>query len=466
MKEAVDNGIAAGSWGYLQQVVLLYTLTAVLQWAANFGRIYIMARVGKQIIVDIRVRLFQHLQKLSLGFYSHYSVGRVITRVINDVGALREFVTWALLAVARDIFTIFIIIGTMLAMNFRLSLFTFMVVPFMVAVTIFFRKRARENYRKVRSAISWVNSVLAENINGVRVVQAFSREKINHTYFQEEVNRNNLDTNIRAARIAAGFPSAIDFLGTVAVALVIWMGGKAVLGESELVNSITPGVLVAFVLYIERFFEPIRDLSQRYDSFQSAMAAGERIFQLMDAPIEVADDPGAQALPEIQGAVRFADVSFSYADDPDTWVLKHINLDVRPGETVALVGETGAGKSTLVKLVSRFIDPVEGQVLIDGHDLRSVTQHSLRSQMGIVLQDPYLFNGSIRDNILFGRLDADDDEVAQAAAMVGAHEFVSQLPDGYNSRVGEGGLNLSVGQRQKGSGRLRQPGCYNHLGAD
>jgi len=446
--EAVDKGIDAGSLSTLQRIVLIYAAAAVFQWACTYARIYIMARVGKQVIVDIRVGLFEHLQKLSLGFYSHFSVGRVITRVINDVGVLREFFTWALLAVARDLFTIFIILGTMLAMNVRLSLFTFTVLPFMVAVTVFFRKRARENYRSVRAAISWVNSVLAENINGVRVVQAFSRELKNYNYFKDEVNRKNLTTNIRAARIAAVYPSAIDFLGTVAVALVVWLGGKAALGESSLVSAITPGVLVAFVLYIERFFEPIRDLSQRYDSFQSAMAAGERIFHLLDAPVEVADQPGAASLPVIHGAVRFDAVSFHYPDDPNTWVLRNINLDVRPGETIALVGETGAGKSTLVKLVSRFIDPTEGTVFIDGQDLRTVTQHSLRSQMGIVLQDPFLFNGSIRDNILFGRLEATQEEVIQAAQMVGAHAFISQLPEGYESRVGEGGLNLSVGQRQ------------------
>lgn len=448
VKEAVDNGIAAGSMSSLQRTVLIYAAAALIQWAFTYARIYIMARVGKQIIVDIRLRLFDHLQKLSLGFYSHFSVGRVITRVINDVGALREFVSWALLAVARDVFTIFIILGTMLAMNARLSLFAFMVLPFMIAVTVYFRKQARDNYRNVRAAISWVNSVLAENINGVRVVQAFSREHKNYTHFKDEVNRKNLDTNIRAARIAAIYPSAIDFLGTVAVALVVWLGGKAALGESTWVSGITPGVLVAFVLYIERFFEPIRDLSQRYDSFQSAMAAGERIFQLLDAPIDVADRPDAQALPKIQGAVCFDAVSFHYPDDPGTWVLKDINLDIRPGETIALVGETGAGKSTLVKLVSRFIDPTQGRVLIDGQDLRQVTQHSLRSQMGIVLQDPFLFNGSIRENILFGRLEASEEEVIQAAALVGANAFITELPDGYNSRVGEGGLNLSVGQRQ------------------
>jgi ATP-binding cassette subfamily B protein/subfamily B ATP-binding cassette protein MsbA len=260
------------------------------------------------------------------------------------------------------------------------------------------------------------------------------------------VNRNNLDVNLRAARVAAAFPSAIDFLGALAVALVVWVGGVIILKDTA-GPTITAGVLIAFVLYIDRFFEPIRDLSQRYDSFQSTMAGGERVFALLDTPPEVVDDPHAIDLPVIQGEVRFDRVSFHYTDDP-TLVLEDVSLRIRPGETVALVGKTGAGKSTFVKLVSRFHDPTSGRVLIDGHDLRQVTQHSLRSQMGIVLQDPFLFSGSVADNIRFGRLEASDEEVVAAARAVGAHEFITKLPQGYDSPVEEGGIVLSVGQRQ------------------
>jgi ATP-binding cassette subfamily B protein/subfamily B ATP-binding cassette protein MsbA len=312
----------------------------------------------------------------------------------------------------------------------------------MVVVTIAFRKQARENYRRVRSAISWVNSVLAENINGVRVVQAFSRQEINYGYFRNTVNRNNLDTNLRAARIAAAYPSIIDFLGSLSAALIIWLGGAAVLGE-----KITPGVLVAFVLYISRFFEPIRDLSRRYDSFQSTMASSERIFELLDTQVEVEDEPGAIELPVIQGEVIFENVSFNYSDDPTT-VLENISIHVRAGETVALVGETGAGKSTLVKLLSRFHDPVSGRITIDGYDLRHVTQQSLRKQMGIVLQDPFLFNGTVAENIRFGRLDATNEELEAAAIAVGAYDFIRNLRLGYDTPVEEGGVLLSVGQRQ------------------
>lgn len=442
VKVALDAGLAAGSLPTLRNAVILYLLLSIVQWGATYIRVNLMVRVGQSIIFDLRAHLFEHLQQLSLSFYSRYSVGRVITRVINDVGVLREFLTWAVLAIARDMFVLVGIIVAMLAMDLRLSLLTFAVVPVMVVVTVAFRKQARENYRQVRSAISWVNSILAENINGVRVVQAFSRQEVNYGYFKHTVNHNNLETNLRAARIAAAYPSIIDFLGSLSTALIIWLGGAAVLGE-----RVTPGVLVAFVLYISRFFEPIRDLSRRYDSFQSTMASSERIFGLLDTQIEVEDKPGSVELPAIRGEVRFENVYFNYSDDPTT-VLEKINMHVEPGETVALVGETGAGKSTLVKLISRFHDPVVGRILIDGYDLRHVTQQSLRKQMGIVLQDPFLFNGSVAENIRFGRLDATDDEVFAAANAVGAHEFIMNLRLGYDTPVEEGGVLLSVGQRQ------------------
>jgi ATP-binding cassette subfamily B protein/subfamily B ATP-binding cassette protein MsbA len=368
--------------------------------------------------------------------------------VINDVSVLREFITWAMLAIARDLFTVIFIIIAMVLLNPQLSLVSLSVLPIMIWITVIFRKRARENYRRVRAAISWVNSVLAENINGVRVVQAFSRQAINYNFFHDEVNKNNLDTNLRAARVAAGFPSAIDFLGMLSISAVVVIGGISVLGIwTGGAEPISAGVLVSFVLYIERLFEPIRDLSQRYDSFQSTMAASERIFALADTTPEIQDAHGARSLPTINGAVQFINVSFNYPDDP-TPVLQNIRLDVHPGETVALVGKTGAGKSTLVKLVSRFHDPTQGSVLVDGHDLRQVTQHSLRSQMGIVLQDPFLFSGSIAENIRFGKLDATDSEVLAAAQAIGAHEFITKLHSGYDTPVEEGGVALSVGQRQ------------------
>lgn len=442
VKLAVDEGVDGRSLPTLRNIVLLYLTIATLQWSAIYGRVFIMSRVGQSIIFDIRSKLFHHLQRLSLSFFSHYSVGRIIVRVINDVSVLREFITWAMLAIARDLFVLIGIVITMFSMNPRLSLLTFSVIPLIILSTRLFRKRAREYYRETRKAISWVNSVLAENINGLRVVQAFSRQDRNYSYFRDVVNRNNLDVNLKAAHLAALFFPCVDFLGITAMALVVWLGGNAVLGE-----HISPGTLVAFVLYINRFFDPIRDLSRRFDTFQSTMASGERILNLLNSPIEVQDAPDAIEMPSIRGEIRFENVSFHYSDDP-TPVLRNIDLKIPAGQTVALVGKTGAGKSTLIKLVARFHDPIQGIVRIDGYDLRQVTQQSLRRQFGIVLQDPFLFSGSVRENIRFGRLNASDEEVEAAAKAVGADEFIRQLPQRYDTPVEEGGAILSVGQRQ------------------
>ncbi len=443
VQKAIDDGIAKQAQDALLQAVGLYLLTALIQWGATYIRVYIMVRVGKGIIVDLRARLFEHLQNLSLSFFSRYSVGRVIARVIGDVSVARQFLTWAMLAIFRDLLTLFGTLIAMLAMNVRLSMLTFTVLPFMIGATIFFRVRARANYRRVRTANSWTNSVLAENINGVRVVQAFSRETINFDYFREVVNGYSLKVNLDAQRLASIFLPLADFLSSVATVLVVWVGGRAVLGD-----ELTAGVLVAFILYIERFFAPVRQLSQNYDQFQSTMASGERIFALLDHPIEVQDAPNARGMPPIRGEVSFENVSFHYEEDTDAPVLYNINLDVPVGATVALVGETGAGKSTFVKLVSRFHDPQEGQIKIDGIDIRTVTQGSLRAQMGIVLQDPFLFDGTVKENIRFGRLDATDHEIEDAARAVGAHDFITKLQQGYDSPVEEGGAVLSVGQRQ------------------
>lgn len=442
VKMALDDGMRAGSLPTLRLAVLLYLGAAILQWSAIFFRVYLMARVGQSIIYDLRSKLFIHLQELSLSFYNHYSVGRIIVRVINDVNMIREFITWAMLAIARDLFTLIGIIIVMLSMNLKLSLTTFSVLPIMVVITVIFRKRSRENYRKTRAAISWVNSVLAENINAVRVVQSFSRQEHNFNIFKNEVNLNNLQTNLKSVKLSSLFFPAVDFLGSLAMALVIAIGGSSILGE-----PVTPGVLIAFTLYINRFFEPIRDLSQRFDTFQSTMASGERIIGLLNAPVEVQDAPGAFDLPVIKGEIEFDHVSFNYSDDP-TPVLEDINLTIQAGQTVALVGKTGAGKTTLVKLVARFHDPTHGSLRVDGINLLDVSQASLRSQMGIVLQDPFLFSGTVRENIRFGKLTASDSEVEAAARAVGADEFIRNLHLGYETPVEEGGVILSQGQRQ------------------
>lgn len=442
VRMAIDQGILEKNLVALGNISLLYLLSAGLQWLFIYWRVNLMARVGQSIIYDLRRNLFAHLQQLSLTFYAHWSAGRIFTRVINDVETLREFITWAILAMARDIFVLFGIVAAMLGMSIKLSFFTFSVLPLMIAATIIFRRAARRMYHRVRAAVTWVNSVLAENIQAVRVVQAFAREAYNYQFFSQQVNRHYLETSLRAGRLSALFPSVVDILGGIATMLVVWLGGGAALGE-----EITAGILVAFVLYVDRFFEPIRDLSRRFDTLQSAMTAMERVSVLLDASPEVQDAPDTIELPPIRGEVRFEHVSFHYPDD-ETLVLKDINLTVHPGETVALVGETGAGKTTLAGLVARFHDPTEGRVKIDGYDLRTVTQASLRRQMGIVLQDPFLFNGTIRENIRFGRLDATEEEIIAAAKAVGAHDFIIALKNGYDTQVEEEGVILSVGQRQ------------------
>jgi ATP-binding cassette, subfamily B, multidrug efflux pump len=442
VKLAIDEGIIKNDIVALRNIALIYLGVSVIQVVTNIARIRLMSRVGQHVLYDVRMAMFNHLQKLSLSFYNRYSVGRVITRVINDVGTLREFITWATLAIVRDLLAIVGILIAMLSLNLRLSLLTFTVLPIMVVATILFRQAARRNYRKVRAAVSWTNSVLAENVNGVRVVQAFSRQAYNYRNFKDYVNRYFLERSLDAAKVASVFTPIVDVLGAIATAVVVYLGGTAVLGE-----SITAGVLIAFVLYIDRLFDPIRDLSRRFDTLQSTMAGGERILELLNTPVEVQDASDAQEMGPIVGQVRFEDISFHYSDDP-TLVLDGIDLDVEAGQTVALVGETGAGKTTIVKLLTRFHDPISGCVRIDGVDLRTVTQGSLRKQMGMVLQDPFLFNGSVKENILFGRLDAREEDVIAAAQAVGAHDFIMRLKNGYETSVEEGGATLSVGQRQ------------------
>lgn len=448
IKIALDDGIAAGNPAVLGGAVVAYVLAAIVIFIGTYRRVYIMSSTGQDIIYDLRRQMFDHLQALSLGFYSRYAVGRLVSRMVNDVSVVREMIVWALIAVVRDVFDLVGILAAMLLLNWQLSLLSFAVLPLMALATELFRRRARQSYREVRSAIGWVNAVLSENIMGVRVVQSFSREDHNLKVFADSVNGNHLKVNNVAALITSIFFPSVDFIGSLALGLVLWIGGLAVLGQFDLWGTtLTAGTLVAFALYIDRFFDPIRDLSQRYNTFQSTMASSERIFELLDTPIEVRDAPNAQAMPPIQGAVTFQEVSFHY-EAKGLPILQNINLNVQAGQTVALVGETGAGKSTLVKLLSRFYDTTEGAVLIDGVDVRHVTQHSLRRQMGVVLQDPFLFSGSIKDNIRYGTLDAPDTAIEAAAKAVGAHEFILALEQGYDTKVGEGGAILSGGQRQ------------------
>jgi ATP-binding cassette subfamily B protein/subfamily B ATP-binding cassette protein MsbA len=437
---AIDDGINAGSFTVLRQWTVVFLMAAIAEWITNRWRISIMAFVGTKVVADYRSVLFRHLHALSLSFHNNYSVGRLMSRLISDVGVLQDFITWSITGLFRSIFTLAGIVIAMLIINWQLALVTFAVLPLMYLLTNYWRVHVRLAYRATRQRLALINGYLNESISGIRVTKSFVREVENARHF-DDLNHSFLDSNIRAARLTAIFFPGVDFMGALATALVVAVGGYLVLGD-----ALTTGELVAFILYINRFFDPIRELAQRYNTFQATMASSERVFALLDRAPDLLDTPDALELPPISGRVTFEDVSFSY--DEREPVLEGLNLQAEPGERIALVGETGAGKSTIIRLLSRFFDVTEGTLRIDGYDLRQVTQASLRSQLGIVLQDTFLFTGTILENIRYGRLDASDEEVMTAAKAVGAHDFISKMPDGYHTEVGENGVNLSVGQRQ------------------
>jgi ATP-binding cassette, subfamily B, multidrug efflux pump len=439
---AIDDGIRAGSLAQLRFWTVALLVTALIEWFTSRLRISLMAFVGTKVVADLRSEFFRHLHALSLNFHNNYSVGRLMSRLIGDIGIMQDFITWSITGTARSVFVLGGIVVVMLALSWQLALVSFLVMPLMILLTNAWRKQVRNAYRAARTRLSLINGYLNESISGIRVTQSFVREKTNMQRFTD-LNSSYFEANIDAVRLAAIFFPGVDFIGSLAAALVVGVGGWMLF---QGMGGLTAGILVAFLLYVERFFEPIREIAQRYNTYQATMAGCERIFQLMDIQPEVKDAPDATTLPPIQGRVDFEDVEFRYKDDVP--VLRGVDLHAQPGERVALVGETGAGKSTVIRLITRFFDVTGGAVKIDGHDIRTVTQASLRSQLGIVLQDTFLFNGTIADNIRYGKLDASDAEVQAAAEAVGAHEFINNLKEGYQTDVGENGVNLSVGQRQ------------------
>ncbi|MDP2726633.1 MAG: ABC transporter ATP-binding protein [Dehalococcoidia bacterium] len=440
VKVAIDQFITAGDLGGLNLVAGLYILNGLASWGASYGQIYYLSYVGQNILYQLRLDLFRHIQGLSLDFFAQTAAGRIMSRIQNDVSALNDMLTTGLIGSLSDLLTLGGIIIIMFTMDVRLSVMTFTVLPLMIIITLFWRVRARDAYRRVRRTLAFVNASLQENISGVRVIQALSREDRNLAAFGE-VNQRHLDANLRSAVLSSAFFPSVDITSAIAMALVIGLGGMQVLR-----GELTAGVLVAFTLYIGRFFDPIRDLSQRYNVMQSAMASGERIFELLDTQSQVVDSPGASDLPRVEGRVDYQNVDFSYTDGKG--VLHNINLLAKPGETIALVGRTGAGKTSLISLLARFYDVKGGEIKLDDTDLRQLRLHTLRSHMGIVLQEPFLFSGTVRENIQYGRLEASEEEIVAAAKAVGAHDFIMGLENGYDTPVQEQGSKLSMGQRQ------------------
>ncbi|MCW5853546.1 MAG: ABC transporter ATP-binding protein [Anaerolineae bacterium] len=437
---AIDHGMIERNMQALLLYSGLFLFAALVEFFSTNRRVIYMGNVANDVIFDLRTQLYAHLQRMTLSFYDHFVVGRLMSRLLSDVGTIQDFVTWSFVGVFRSIAILIGIIVAMFLMDVKLSLLTLAVIPVMILATALWRKHVREAFRVALRRRSLVTGNFAENINGVRVVQAFSREPRNLARFME-LNRAHQQANLRSALLSGVFFPGVDILGSIATILVILYGGGQVLR-----GELTPGVLVAFVLFVERFFEPIRDLAQRYNTLQNTMSSSERLFELLDTPPAFSDAPNAYDLPPVQGAVELRDVTFSY--DGRKPVLKHISLQVQPGMTVAFVGETGAGKSSIVSLLSRFYEIDQGQILIDGHDVQKIRMASLRSQMAVVLQQPFLFAGSISDNIRYGRLNATDAEIQAAAEAVGAHQFIMGTEQGYQTKISEGGTNLSVGQRQ------------------
>jgi ABC-type multidrug transport system fused ATPase/permease subunit len=440
IKIAIDSALARGDVAQLGLVALLYLLTLATAWVGSFGETYIVSWVSQQVLNSLRMRLFTHLQRLSLSYFDQREVGRIMSRLTSDVSALNEVATNTLVGLSSDIFVLAGVLVLMLSMNLSLSLLTFTVIPIIYVASMIFSELSRTSYREVRRCISILNGALAENLTGVRVVQAFCRQGLNAQRF-DQINQESFQANRRAVLISAVYNPVVELIAALATATIIWYGGAKVLN-----GVLSVGTLVAFMSYVGRFFAPIQDLSARYTSLQAAMAAGERVFELLDTPPAIVDKPGAVELPPIKGHVRFENVVFGY--NPEIPVLKGISLEARPGDVIALVGETGAGKSSIINILCRFYEIQNGSITIDGYDIRDVTVHSLRRQIGLVLQEPFLFSGTVRDNIRYGRLDATEEEIIAAAKAVGAHDFIMRLPLEYDTEVQERGTQLSVGQRQ------------------
>jgi ATP-binding cassette subfamily B multidrug efflux pump len=439
-KVAIDTDIASGDDAGLVLTSLQLAGALTLVYLASAAQTYLLSWVGQRVLTTLRDHLFRHLQRLSTPYHDTHIIGVTLSRVISDVEVINELLSQGLITLLGDSLLLVGTVVVMVRIEPRLALLAFGVLPLMSLATMWFSRKARVAFWETREKIGLVIGDLAENITGMRVIQAFAQEGATQDRF-EAVNRANRDANINAMSLAFTFLPVVDVLSVAATCIVLWAGGTMVARGAS-----TIGVVVAFLGYVSRFFDPIRELSQLYTTLQSATAGGGRVLELLDTPPNVMDGPGASEFPAIEGRIELQDVSFAYEQGEE--VLHHVSLAIEPGETVALVGPTGAGKTSIANLVGRFYEVTDGAVLIDGRDVRDATAESLHRQMGLVPQDPFLFPGSIADNVRFGRPDAGESEVIAATESANADEFIRNLPESYETRILEGGVNLSVGQRQ------------------
>jgi len=445
-KAAIDNGITKGDLSVLDWTVAAFVASAVVVWATSYAQTYLVNWVGQRALADLRMQMFRHLQEMPISFYERRPAGVLISRMTNDIDALNSLVTDTIVTLFSATLTLLGSIVILLAFDVRLALITFLIFPVMALASLAFRIASADAYRRTRETIGSITAYLQETLSGVRVVRSFAQEPRHQARF-DELNAFNRDANMTTVHLNAAYFPGVEFLGSLATVLLLVVGGyEAIQGD------ITVGVLVGFLAALNNFFDPIGQLSQVYTTYQSGMAALDKIFELLDEQPELTDSAHARPLPPIRGEITFEHVSFRYRTEEDRArtkaALDEVSIVVPPGQTVALVGATGAGKSTFAKLVARFYDPTEGRVRVDGYDLRDVTAHSLRAQMGIVPQEAFLFSGTIADNLAFGRAEATRADLEAAARAVGAWEFIERLPAGLDTEVGERGVQLSAGQRQ------------------
>ena len=435
----IDDGISAGDKGALVLAVGLFVLAGLVGWLAGYYQSYLSSWVGERVLLDLRTDTFRHLMRLELGYHERTPTGRTVSRLTSDIEALNQLVTDGVTSLIVNGLTFFGVVAILFAYDAQLALLTFVIFPALAVGTALFRVYSTRAYRLTRERVADVLATLQETLAGIRVVQGFGRQEPSARVFRR-VNEEYREANMVTIRLSGVYFPGVEFLAGIGTAIILYFGSTRVLDQ-----DLSIGVMVAFVGYLASFFDPIQQLSQLYNTFQSAMAALEKIFGVLDTEPELADPPDCAPLPPITGSIELRGVSFGYGPED---VVHDVDLRIEPGETVALVGSTGAGKLTLAKLIARFYDPGRGQVLIDGHDLRDVSIRSLRDQLAIVPQEGHLFAGTIAENLAFGRPEATDDELRAAADAVGATEFIEALPEGFDTRINERGSGLSAGQRQ------------------